>query len=281
MWKNTQNDLCLICCHWSRAIHFIKHSIHIVWLYVWINLDSFPYKTSYTTVKHNFLKGTDMFNQLDPFGSDQRHQTLDLSVIRMLLFVASWHQSWHLSEKNRKSKKFPLEMVSDQTNVHLNPTLIRPFPSRSDFWSYHPQTKVTSDQTIPILKWLLIIPSPDQSDLWSDHSHPEVTSDHTIPRPKWHLIIPSPDRSDLWSYHPQTEVTSDHTIVRWNQIPDPVILVWEHTVCVGLGLIRGHFRMAPQPGLFKIIVLKAVDCTLFKLVFRVKFWTDFRLRMIS
>ena len=43
-------------------------------------------------------------------------------------------------------------------------------------------------------------------------------------------------------------MTSDHTIVRWNQIPDPVIWVWEHTVCVGLGLIRGQFRMAPQPG---------------------------------
>ena len=119
-------------------------------------------------------------------------------------------------------------MVSDQTNVRLNPPLIRPFPSSSDFWSYQPQTKVASDHTIPRPKWPLIIPSP---------------------RPKWPLIIPSPDRSDLWSFHPQTEVTSDHTIVRWNQIPDPVILVWEHTMCVGLGLIRGHFRMAPQPGL--------------------------------
>ena len=156
-----------------------------------------------------------MFNQLDPFGSDQSHQTLDLSVIRMLIFVASW-QSRHLSV-TKKSKKNQLEMVSDQTNVRLNLPLIRPFPSWSDFWSYHPQTKVISD--------------------------------HTIPRPKWPLIILSPDRSDLWSYHPQTEVTSDHTIVRWNQIPDPVILVWEHTVCVGLGLIRGHFRMAPQPGM--------------------------------
>ena len=166
-----------------------------------------------------------MLNQLEPFGSDQRHQTLDVSVIRMLLFVASW-QSRHLSlKKQRIKKKIPLEMVSDQTNVRLNPPLIIPFPSWSDF-----------------------LPSPDQSDLWSYHPQTEVTSDHTIPRPKWPLIIPSPDRSDLWSYHPQTEVTSDHTIVRWNQIPDPVILVWEHTVCVGLGLIRGHFRMAPQPG---------------------------------
>ena len=43
-------------------------------------------------------------------------------------------------------------------------------------------------------------------------------------------------------------MTSDHTIVRSNQIPDPVNLVWEHTVCVGLGLIRGHFRVGPQSG---------------------------------
>ena len=104
-------------------------------------------------------------------------------------------------------------------------------------WSDRSHPELTYDHTIPRPKWPLIIPSQT-----------EVTSDHTIPRPKWPLIIPSPDRSDLWSYHPQTEVTSDHTIVRSNQILDPEILVWEHTVCVGLGLIRGHFRMAPQPG---------------------------------
>ena len=132
----------------------------------------------------------------------------------MLLFVASW-QSRHLSVKKTKNqKKIPLELVSDQTNVRLNPPLIGPFPSWIDFWSYHPQTKVTSDHTIPKPKWPLIIPSPDRSDLWSYHPQTEVTSDHTIPRPKWPLIIPSPDRSDLWSYHPQTEVTSDHTIPR-------------------------------------------------------------------
>ena len=146
-----------------------------------------------------------MLNQLDPFGSDQRYQTLDLSVIRMLLFVASW-QSRNLSVKKTKNQK---KFRSKLSLIRL------------------------------MCAWI---------HLWTDHSHPEVTSDHTTPRPKWPLIIPSPDRSDLLSYHPQTEVTSDHTIVRWNQIPDPVILAWEHTVCVGLGLIRGHFRMAPQPG---------------------------------
>ena len=70
---------------------------------------------------------------------------------------------------NKTHKKIPLEMVSDQTNMRLNPPVIRPFPSWSNLWSYHPQT--------------------------------EVTSDHNIPRPKWRLIIPSPDRSNLWSYY--------------------------------------------------------------------------------
>ena len=44
------------------------------------------------------------------------------------------------------------------------------------------------------------------------------------------------------------KTVSDHTIPIRNQNPDPVIMVWEHTVCVGHRMIRGHFRMAPQPG---------------------------------
>ena len=140
----------------------------------------------------------------------------------MLLPVGSW-QSQHLSVKTQKIKKLPLEKVSDQT--------------------------------IPILRWPLTIPSLVRSDLWSYSPQTEETSDHTILRPKWLLFIQSPDRSDLWSYHPQTEVASDHTIVRSNQIPDPVNLVWEHTVCVGLGLIRVHFQMAPQPGAFVLFLI--------------------------
>ena len=63
------------------------------------------------------------------------------------------------------------------------------------------------------------------------------------------MIRPLTSGMDHRSDQPQTEVTSDHTNVRSNQIPDPVILVWEHTMCVGLGLIRGHFRMVPQLGM--------------------------------
>ena len=111
-----------------------------------------------------------------------------------------------LDKKNKKSKKIPLGMLSNQTQ-RWKFFLIRLMCA----W-------IRSDQIIPILKRL--------------------------------LIIPSPDRSDIWSYHPQTEVTSDHTILHSNQIPDPEILVWEHTMCVVLGLIRGHFRMAPQSGLW-------------------------------
>ena len=94
--------------------------------------------------------------QLDSFGSDQSHQTLDVPLIRMLPFVASW-QSHHISLKNKKSKeKNPLEIFSGQTNVRLStpvirPTqtpLIRPLPSLSDLWSYHPLIEMTSDHTI-------------------------------------------------------------------------------------------------------------------------------------
>ena len=144
-----------------------------------------------------------MFNQLDSFGSDQRHQFLDLSVIRMLLFVASW-QSRHLSVKRQKIKK---KFRSKWSLIRLMCAWIR-------LWSNHSHLEVTSDHTIPRPKWPLIIPSPDQSDLWSYHPQTKVSSDHTIPSPKWPLIIPSPDQSDLWSYHPQTEVTSDPTIPR-------------------------------------------------------------------
>ena len=130
--------------------------------------------------------------------------------------------------------------------------LIIPFPSGSGLWSDHSHPEVTSDQTIPIRKWPLIILSPDRkwplirpfpsgSGLWSDHSHPEAASDQTIPRP-------FPSGSDLWSDHSDLQVTYDQTIPIRNQNPDPVIMVWEHTVCVGLRMIRGHFRMAPQPG---------------------------------
>ena len=121
-----------------------------------------------------------MFNQLGPFGSDQRHQTLDLSVIRMLLFVAS-RQSRHLSVKKTKYQK---------KKIRSKWSLIRLMCAWIHLWSDHSHPEVTFDHTIPRPKWPLIITSPE-----------EVTSDHTIPRPKWPLIIPSPDLSDLWSYY--------------------------------------------------------------------------------
>ena len=152
----------------------------------------------------------------------------------MLHFVASW-QSQGLSVKKIK------KICSKWSLIRLICAWIR-------LWSDLSHPEVTSDHTIPRPKWPLIRPFPSWSDLWSYYHQAEVTSDQTIPILKWPLIILSPGRSDLWSYHPQTEVTSDHTIVRSNQIPDPVILVSEHTVCVGLGLISGHFWLTPQPG---------------------------------
>ena len=192
--------------------------------------------------------------------------------------------------RNINPKTCARKGVYDQTVTIRNRPLIKPYPDRSNLWSYHPQTesdpwldhshpKLTFDPTTPIRKWPLIIPFPSTSDFWSYHFHPKVTSDHSLPRPKvisdhtipirkWPLIIPFLSESDPWwyhAYHPQTEsdpwsyhshpeFTSDHTFPIWNQNPDPVILVWEH-VCVGLGMIRGHFRMAPQhekPRLYQI-----------------------------
>ena len=130
-------------------------------------------------------------------------------------------------------------------------------------WSYHSHPEVTSDQT-------QIRPLPDNcatmaqtkprplsrrlcaSDyLWSYHSHPEPTSDHTIPRPK---------------------VTPDQTIPIRNQNPDPVIMAWEHTVCVGLRMIRGHFLDGTSNwDAFKAVVLRFLrDSACF--VKKIKLW---------
>ena len=109
--------------------------------------------------------------------------------------------------------------------------------------------KKTPHQTIPVQKWPLIRPFPSGSDLWSHHSHPEVTSDHTISRPKvtpgqtissrkWHLIIPFPYGSDLWSDHSHPEPKPRPS--NFGLGTHPVPWTW---------LIRGHFRMAPQPGI--------------------------------
>ena len=69
----------------------------------------------------------------------------------------------------------------------------------------------------------------------------KTTSDQTNKTRMWPLIRPS-----------HSEVTSDHNILRSNQTTDIVVLVWSgNTHCeLELGLIRGHFRLPPQLGLF-------------------------------
>ena len=162
-------------------------------------------------------------------------------------------------------------------------------------WSYHSHPEVNSDQTQirplpddcttmaqtkprPLSRWLCA------SDyLWSYHSHPEPTSDHTIPRPKvtpdqtihiWKrpLIRPFPSGSDLWSDHSHPQVTYDQTIPIRNQNPDPVIMAWEHTVCVGLRMIRGHFLDGTSTwDAFKAVVLRFLgDSACF--VKKIKLW---------
>ena len=155
------------------------------------------------------------------------------------------------------------EVTSDRTIVRLKGAydytipirmwpLIISFPSKSDPWSHYSHPEATPEHTIPIRKRPLIIPFTSGSDLWSYHSHPEVTSDHTIPIQKWPLITLLPSAADLWLDHSHPQVTYDQTIAIRNQNPDPVIIVWEHTLCVGPRMIRGHFRMAPQRGLYPL-----------------------------
>ena len=105
-----------------------------------------------------------------------------------------------------------------------------------------------------------------ESDSWSDHSHPEATSDQVIPIRKWPLIRPFPSGSDLWSGHSHPQVTYDQTIPIRNRNLDPVIMIWEHTMCVGLRMIRGHFRMAPQPGSKWLYMAKTQPRTLILLL---------------
>ena len=89
-----------------------------------MKLDSFPYKTSCSTVDK--ISGTGIFYQPVLFGSRQSYQTPEVSVIRMLLFAASW-QSQYLSVKKTKKnkKKTPLKMVLDQTQLRSKSPLIR------------------------------------------------------------------------------------------------------------------------------------------------------------
>ena len=146
-------------------------------------------KTSFSTVNQNLLSWTPFswthFYQLDPFGSDQNHQNLDVPLIKLPFFVASW-QSQHFSVKNNKNEqKNPLEMVSDQTQLRSKPSRIRRLPSGSDLWSYY------------------------------------------------YALKPN---------------------------PRPCILVWEQTVCVRLGLLRGHFRIGPKHGNIWNDVLVMCSC---------------------
>ena len=108
----------------------------------------------------------------------------------------------------------------------------------------------------------MLIPFLSGSDLRSYHSHPEATSDHTISRPKVTpdqtipirkrpLIRPFPSASDIGSDHSHLQVTYDQTILIRKQNTDPVIMVWEHTVCVGLRMIEvtsgWHLKLDSRP----------------------------------
>ena len=74
-----------------------------------------------------------MFHQLDPFGSDQRHQTLGSVCDQNAAFCCLLAEPTSLGKMKQKNQKtIHLEKVSDQANVRLNPLLIIPSADRSD-----------------------------------------------------------------------------------------------------------------------------------------------------
>ena len=121
-------------------------------------------------------------------------------MIRMLLFVASWQRSEHLSVKKQKIKK---KLYSSKWS------LIIPSPDRSDLWSYHSQTEVTSDQT-KVRSKHRVRSKCARNCLWSDLS-----------RRKGPLIRAKSDhRPDDCAF----KTTSDQTIVRSKVTPDQTIV---------------------------------------------------------
>ena len=158
----------------EKKIYLVYH--YCIFRNQWMNLESFPYKTLRSTVNQNFLLRGPAFSMswFWSKSSDSRCDRDENADFCCLLAKP-------IGRENKKSKEkisarnglwsdpIALKIVSDQTNVRLNPPLIIPLPSWSDLWSYHPQTEVISDHTIPRSKRPLIILSPDRSDPWSYH----------------------------------------------------------------------------------------------------------------
>ena len=132
-------------------------------------------------------------------------------------FTASFWQSQYLTVK-KKQKKMKKILGSKWS-------LIRPNWIRKHFWSDPNCARRGYDRTqfrskLPLIRQKCARRSYDQTQL----------------RSKSPLIRPKCARIRLWSdFSDQIDFWSDHlktivqTVVRSNFLPDPVILVWEHT----------------------------------------------------
>ena len=72
-----------------------------------MNLGSFPYETSWSTVNQIFLLGGPVFAiSWTPLGSNQSHQTLDVSLIKTIFFsICLLAEPSSCSKKDKKRKK--------------------------------------------------------------------------------------------------------------------------------------------------------------------------------
>ena len=165
-----------------------------------------------------------IFFQLDRFSSDQSQQTLDVSLMRMLIFCCFLAEPTSLAQKDIKwklEKKNPFEI--DRTQLRLKSSLIRLMCAWIRLWS---------DQ--PIRKRALIRPSPSESDLWSYYCALKPKSRPRnfglIPHRTLHLVS-SEVISPAWL--PQHEFCEEHDSLsclpeEWH-ILTPVRIFTSHT----------------------------------------------------
>ena len=161
-----------------------------------MSFDSFPYETSWSPVDQSFLwRGPASAISWTPFFRSEQSDLWWVSDQNAALWLPLGRAN--ISQLKKKPKKTEknnaLEMVPDETQLRSKTFLIWPKCAQRG-----------SDQTQVRSKLPLIRPMCGRMHLWSDFS----------------------DKIDLWSDHLETIVQN---VVRSNFLPDPVILVWEHT----------------------------------------------------
>ena len=153
--------------------NFILYTVQCILLTQWMSLDSFPYETSWSPLKHRgskfLLKWTASAISWTPF-SHQSYRTYDGSLIRTLLCGCLLAEPTSLSKKKltkiMRSKWFLIRPDCVQKLLWSDPSAleevkIRPKCGRSRFWS---------DKSA--LEEVMIRPNCARIRLWSDFSDP-------------------------------------------------------------------------------------------------------------